>query len=97
MISMIVKQFELETAVTQNIILGGEMPLGFSVAELDGKLMLWVQLEENYPGEFNLDVDVVATDIPCETQGTFVGTAIMSSGDIWHVFAKKNYIKTEDL
>ena len=81
----------------QNIDVGGAMPTVLTVAEQNGKLTMWVELEEDYPGSFNIDIDVIATGQQYETQGKYVGTAIMSNDEEWHVFANKNYIRVDEV
>ena len=73
---MIIRQLELETTGSQIIDLGGEMPVGFSVGEVDGKLVLWVQLEEDYPGRFSVFVLVVETGEFYENQDRFVAMSL---------------------
>ena len=92
---MIIYEYELEITAKQNIEIGGFMPIGFSVNEQNGKLMMWVQLDEGYPGSFNIDVDVIETGKSFETEGKLVGTAVMASGSVWHVFVKINYIRSD--
>jgi len=93
---MKIRSYTLSTAdKAQNIDIGNAMPTVLSVCELNGELAMWVQLEENYPGSFNLDVDVIGTGASYETQGQYAGTAVMANGDTWHIFAKKNYIRAD--
>ena len=73
------------------------MPVEFSVAEKDGKLTLFIQLEEDYPGKFIVDVSVVKTEQYYEKMNLFAGTVIMSDGMVYHVFTNINYIRAEDL
>ena len=90
---MIIKEYELQITDNQNIELGGNMPIGYSVGEIDGKLMLWVQLEEDYPGTFNIDVYVIKTGHRYDKNDVFAGSAVMSSGLAVHVFVKLQYIR----
>ena len=92
---MIIREFELEHTNEHNIEIGGAMPVGFSVAEYNRKLRLWVQLEEGYPGTFNVDVFTMKTEQQYEKQTIFAGTAVMSSGEVYHVFTKTHYIRNE--
>jgi hypothetical protein len=92
---MRIRKFELKTQGKQNIDVGGARPTVLSAAAQGSKLILWVQLEEDYPGSFNLDVLVVGEGIPYELQGDFAGTAVMPDGSVWHVFAKSNYIRAD--
>ena len=95
---MKIYKYELDITDYQNIDVGGAMPTILSVKEQDGKLMMWVQLEEDYPGTFNLDIDIIGTGNPYEPrlQSEFVDTVIMTSGMEWHIFAKKNYVRKDD-
>ena len=92
---MVIYKYELKITDKQNIEIGGLMPCGFSVNEQNGKLMMWVQLDEDYPGSFNLDVDIIGTGNTYQTEGKFIGTVLMSNGAVWHIFAKVNYIRSE--
>jgi hypothetical protein len=88
-------KYELEITDRQNISIGGSMPTVLTVHEQDGKLMMWVQQEDDFPGSFNIDVDVISTGNPYETSGKYVGTAFMSNGAVWHVFAETHYIRAD--
>ena len=65
-----------------------------SVAEQNGKLMLWAKVYEDSPPEYQADsltVNIVGTgqdsrDFDCDD---FLGTVVMSNGFVWHVFARR--------
>jgi len=75
-----------------------------AVAEQYGKLMLWVEVCENidesifaYPndsgGVFEIDVRIIGTgqSFTKELFGPrYIGTAVMSDGYVWHVYAEIN-------
>lgn len=88
-------KYELEITGRQKIDIGGNMPTFLSVQEQNGKLMMWIQHEENFPGTFNINIDVIETGKPFVTQGKYVGMAILPSGKEFHVFAEFNYIRTD--
>ena len=95
---MIIKEFELSgKPATQNIDVGGNMPVGFSATDKNGKLTLFIQLEEDYPGKFIVDISVVKTEQRYEKMNLFAGTVVMSDGKVYHVFTNINYIRAEDL
>jgi len=79
----------------QNIDIGGAMPTILSISEQDGNLVMWAQLEENYPGSFNIDVYIVKTGQSYHIPGPnkYAGSAVMPNGDEWHVFTNTNYIR----
>ena len=91
---MIIKEFEVDiTPAKQKIDLGSSLPVGYSVGEVDGKLMLFVQLEEDYPGQSYIDVYSVETGQPFEKQDFFAGSVVMSTGSVVHVFTRSHYIR----
>jgi len=92
---MVIRKFEIKTIGEQNIDVGGAMPTVLSAVAQGDKLILWVQLEEDYPGSFNLDVLVVGEGVPYKAKDTFVSTVVMSDGAVWHVFAKTNYVRAD--
>jgi len=91
-----IKKYELNTTGHQNIDIGGNMPAILAVREQKGKLVMWVQLEENYPGTFNIDINIVETDEPLVTQGKYLDTVVMPTGKELHVYAKSNYIRAAE-
>ena len=92
---MRIRKFEIKTIDKQNIDVGGARPTVLSAVAQGNKLILWVQLEDDYPGSFNIDLLVVGEDVPYETQGDFVSTAVMPDGMVWHVFTKINYVRAD--
>ena len=94
---MKIYKYELEIKSKQNIKIGGAMPTILSAKEQDGKLMLWAALEEDYPGEFDIDIEIIGTGNPYQPDpnNKFIDTVIMTSGCVWHVFSKINYKRGE--
>jgi hypothetical protein len=92
---MIIKQYDLKANGEQCIDLGGNMPAGYSVAVMDGKPVLWVQLEEDYPGQFLLDVLVVETGEQYERLDFFAGSAVLGDGSVRHIFVKHRYVRAD--
>lgn len=89
------KKYELELTDKQNLDIGGNNPTPLSVHEINGKLIMFVQLDEGYPGSFNIDVDITETEDQYTTKGEYIGTVVMLSGKEFHVFAKTNYIRAD--
>jgi len=61
----------------------------------NGKLVLWVQHGEEYPGSFNLTIDIIGTGNALETDGDFVGTVMISNSLVWHIFASSKYTRAD--
>lgn len=93
---MKIEKYELKIVEKQTIDVGGNLPTVLKVKEQGGKLMMWVQFDEDYPGSFNLDIDIAETGKSYQTQGTYADSVIMASGNEYHVFTKSNYIRTAE-
>lgn len=69
-----------------------EAPLGgiefLSVQEQYGKLCLWGVVEDNsYTGRYTVRVFGTGRPLPNYLDtNTYIGTAVMSDGYVWHVF-----------
>jgi len=88
-----IEKYVLEITERQNIDIGGNMPTVLSVHEQNGELVMWIQLDEDYPGSFNIDVNIVETGNSFEMHGKYVNSVIMSSDIECHIYAKVNYIR----
>ena len=94
---MIILKYILDIKDHQRIEMGCNDALPLSVAEQDGKLMLWAQVKENaFPEDYNcaIEVHIIGTGNPYDEPkdpAEFIGTVVMSYGLVWHVFAKMDY------
>ena len=86
---MVIWKYELKITDSQKIPIGDRRAKPISVAVQNGKLMLWVQIDEDAPdgNQRVINIDIVGTGNNFETAKNFVGTAIMPSGFVWHIFA----------
>jgi len=92
-------KYELQITDRQYIPVGSSYVWPLSVAEQNGKLMLWAHVikEDGFPPRCKntITVDIIGTGNPYEfdmTADNFVGTAVMSYGAVWHVFARYDII-----
>ena len=95
---MRILKYELEITDIQRIPLGTSDIRPLSVAEQNGKLMMWAEVEESYfPEGFKADmfVQIIGTGNPYDrgvaARENFIGTVVMSYGLVWHVFAWVGY------
>lgn len=86
---MVIYKYPLEITDYQFITVGDRKANPLSVAEQNGKLCIWVSLDENYAaGGETMEISIVGTgNRQCGALGDFVGTVLMSNGLVWHVFA----------
>jgi len=98
---MKILKYELKITDRQTIKVNGSKAHILSVAEQDGKLMMWamVSAESGFSQDPYLDVFIIGTgnelpnnlvphDGPFSNNVPFVGTVVMSNGLVWHVFAE---------
>ena len=93
---MKIYKYPLEIIDRQIIPTGSVVATPLSVAEQGGVLTMWVELDaDTIPlhlvhESYEIDVDIVGTGSPYnnDEDKRFVGTVVMSSGLVWHVFAK---------
>lgn len=97
---MVIYKYPLNLAGNNTIFTGDAKAKPLAVAEQNGRLMLWVEMDENYAQgkDYFLDVKIVGTGqkyLP-SSRG-HIGTVIMSYGLVWHVFADifKAYTEAE--
>ena len=84
-------KFALEITDKQTISFQGKRPKILSVAEQNGKLMLWAQagIPEGIESTHEIKVEVIGTGNPFETDLPFIGTVVMStSSAVWHIYAE---------
>lgn len=96
MIKKEIVKLELKIKKKQKINIGGNKPTFLFVQEQDGKLMMWVEYEVEFYGAYCLEIDIVETGKQFETQGKYVGSALMSSGEEYHVYAKEHYTRGDE-
>ena len=90
---MRILKYELEITDRQTISFGDSEGSPLSVAEQDGKLMMWCMVKEDklLDGFSHiLKVEIVGTGHLSRKlyKGNFVGTVVMRNGFVWHVFAR---------
>jgi len=92
---MRILKYKLEITDHQRIEVGNNQAIPLSVAEQNGKLMLWANvLEDHYPKNVTgtIIVDIIGTGNLCYDGSVnlhnFIGTAVMANGLVWHVFAR---------
>ena len=86
-------KYELEITDKQTISFGNSYAKPLSVAEQNGKLMMWVSLlDDFYDADIENVVDVriigtgMVTSIPISD--FFLGSVLMSNGFVWHVYVQ---------
>ena len=85
---MKIYKYNLEIIDNQRIQTDEFVPTPLHVGEQNGKLMMWVRLDKGLPGKkYQVDVSIFSTGMECDLIGkTYLGTAIMSAGFVWHVY-----------
>lgn len=85
---MTIFKFPLAITDEQTVLIGDPNAKALHVEEQDGILMLWALLDRDYmTGHRKMFVQIVGTGHEFRPQGDYVGTAKMSNGLVWHVFA----------
>ena len=92
---MRILKYELEITDRQHIHIGNNFIVPLSVAEQNGKLMMWAMVKESeFPEIKNVTVriDILGTgqEVGESDLGSanFIGTVVKSNGHVWHVFAR---------
>lgn len=59
-----------------------------SVTEQSGKLVMYIQLDEQNAkiGTHEIEVQIIGTGNPCNPKSNFIGTVVMSYGLVWHIY-----------
>ena len=105
MLPMRILKYELEIKDRQTIPIGNGQARPLSAAEQNGKLMLWCMVKEDFfPADYKCSVvvDIVGTghfhDDKCQIyKSDFVGTVVMRNGFVWHVFAREELPKDNNV
>jgi hypothetical protein len=81
-------KYELEITDRQMIPIPNGRAKPLAVAEQNGKLVMWVKVDEEYVDdkEYAFCVDIVGTGNTLDTIGNYIGTVVMSYGLVWHIF-----------
>jgi len=85
---MKIYKYELAITDSQVIPIGDSFAKPLCVAEQDGKLCMWVQLDENRQSNFAFGVKIFGTGNPIDDLSghEYVGSVIMSNSLVWHVY-----------
>ena len=83
-------KYELQLIDRQLVPIGDSAAKPLSVAEQNGKLTMWVELDTSCVdvGIFAICVDIFGTGNPLRDTGAYLGTVPMSNGLIWHVYTE---------
>lgn len=82
-------KYELKITDQQLIQVGSQKVKPLAVAEQNGKLMMWVQVDEDCTANnsaYAVCVDIAGTGNSYNATGDYLGSVIMSNGLVWHVF-----------
>jgi len=93
---MIIYKYELEITDNQMINTGKSRAYPISVAEQQGKLVMWAILTDDIKhtggNQYVMSVHIVGTGNRFHAltgnYGTFIGTVVMTNGLVWHIFAE---------
>ena len=98
---MKILKYELKAVAHQSIFVGTDVATPLSVAEQNGKLMLWAQVDAGSQIVYrkcHICVRIIGTGEQYSSfagsfpgKKDFLGTVVMSDGLVWHVFARPTY------
>ena len=94
---MRILKYELEITDIQVIRVEGDVPQILSVAEQNGKLMMWAFVRENSSLKSTITINIVGTGNKTDdyllSKYNFIGTVLMRNSFVWHVFAVVSYVE----